>query len=59
MGAPDRDIAQAQGFIAPPDYRRHRPEATLLYQVVAEHYRPRNAGATACMGCLKGLSVAA
>jgi ribosomal protein S27E len=38
MGAPDRDIAQAEGFIAPPGYRRHRPEATLLYQLVAEHY---------------------
>jgi hypothetical protein len=38
MGAPDRDIAQAKGFIAPHGYRRHRPEATLLYQLVAEHY---------------------
>jgi len=38
MGAPDRDIAQAKDFIAPPGYRRHRPEATLLYQLVAEHY---------------------
>jgi ribosomal protein S27E len=38
MGAPDRDIAQAKGFIAPNGYRRHRPEATLLYQLVAEHY---------------------
>jgi hypothetical protein len=32
------DIAQAKDFIAPPGYRRHRPEATLLYQLVAEHY---------------------
>ena len=38
MGSPDRDIAQAKDFIAPPGYRRHRPEATLLYQLVAEHY---------------------
>jgi len=38
MGAPDRDIAQAKDFIAPPGYSRHRPEATLLYQLVAEHY---------------------
>ena len=38
MGAPDRDIAQAKDFIAPPGYRRHRPETTLLYQLVAEHY---------------------
>ena len=35
---PERDIAQAEGFIAPPGYRRHRPETTLLYQLVAEHY---------------------
>jgi len=38
MGAPERDIAQAKDFIAPPGYLRHRPEATLLYQLVAEHY---------------------
>ncbi len=38
MGAPDRDIAQAKDFIAPPGYSRHRPEATLLYQLVAQHY---------------------
>jgi len=38
MGAPDRDIAQARSFIAPPGYRRHRPETTLLYRLVAEHY---------------------
>ena len=38
MGLPERDIAQAEGFIAPPGYRRHRPETTLLYQIVAEHY---------------------
>jgi len=38
MGSLDRDIAQAKDFIAPPGYRRRRPEATLLYQLVAEHY---------------------
>ena len=38
MDAPDRDIAQAKDFIAPPAYQRHRPETTLLYQLVAEHY---------------------
>ena len=38
MGWPDRDIAQAAGFIAPPGYSRHRPETTLLYRLVAEHY---------------------
>lgn len=26
MGSPDRDIAQAKDFIAPPGYLRHRPE---------------------------------
>jgi hypothetical protein len=38
MAAMARDIAQAAGFIAPPGYQRHRPEATLLYRLVAEHY---------------------
>jgi hypothetical protein len=38
MVAPDRDIAQARGFIAPPGYSRHRPESTLLHRLVAEHY---------------------
>jgi ribosomal protein S27E len=38
MGLPDRDTAQAKGFVAPPGYARHRPETTLLYQLVAEHY---------------------
>jgi hypothetical protein len=37
MGAPERDIAQAKDFIAPPGYQRRRPEATLLYRLVAEH----------------------
>jgi hypothetical protein len=41
MGAPERDIAQAKDFIAPPGYQRHRPEATLLYRLVAEHYSGR------------------
>jgi hypothetical protein len=36
MGAPERDIAQAKDFIAPPGYQRHRPEATLLYRVPAQ-----------------------
>jgi len=38
MGAPDGDIAQAKELIAPPGYSRHRPEATLLHRLVAEHY---------------------
>jgi ribosomal protein S27E len=38
MGWPERDIAQTAGFIAPPGYQRHRPETTLLYRLVAEHY---------------------
>jgi hypothetical protein len=38
MGLPDRDIAQAKGFIAPPGYSRHRPESTLLYTLVADHF---------------------
>jgi len=38
MVAMARDFAQAKGFIEPPGYRRHRPESTLLYRLVAEHY---------------------
>jgi len=38
MASPDCDVAQAKDFIAPPGYLRHRPETTLLYQLVAEHY---------------------
>jgi hypothetical protein len=38
MVALARDFAQAKGFIEPPGYRRHRPESTLLYRLVAEHY---------------------
>lgn len=45
MGAPERDIAQAKGFIAPPGHGRHRPETTLLYQLVAEHYPRFRSGA--------------
>ncbi len=26
------------GFVDPPGYTRHRPETTLLYQLVAQHY---------------------
>ena len=33
-----RDLAEAGGFIAPPGYRRHQPETTLLYRIVAEHF---------------------
>jgi hypothetical protein len=32
MGTAAHDFAQAKGFIAPPGYRRHFPEATLLYE---------------------------
>lgn len=28
----------AKGFMAPLGYRRHRPETTLLYRIVAEHH---------------------
>jgi hypothetical protein len=35
MGWPERDIAQAAGFIPPPGYSRHRPESMLLYRIVA------------------------
>ena len=38
MVALARDFAQSKGFIEPPGYRRHRPEATLLYRLVAKHY---------------------
>ncbi len=31
-------LRQDAGFIAPPGYARHRPETTLLYRLVAEHY---------------------
>ena len=37
MLATDRDFAQAKDFIASPGSQRHRPETTLLCQLVAEH----------------------
>jgi ribosomal protein S27E len=30
--------ARAPAFVDPPGYARHRPEATLLYQLVQQHY---------------------
>jgi hypothetical protein len=30
MIAPDRDIVQVKGIVAPPGYAQHRPESTLL-----------------------------
>ena len=32
-----KGLAQA-GFAAAPKYQRHRPEATLLYRLVEQHY---------------------
>jgi len=29
---------RAPPFIDPPGYGRHRPEATLLYQLIGQHY---------------------
>jgi hypothetical protein len=29
---------RAPAFIDPPGYARHRPESTLLYQLVEQHY---------------------
>ncbi len=29
---------RAPPFVDPPGYGRHRPEATLLYQLVQQHY---------------------
>ena len=49
MGTPAHDFAQSRGFLAPPGYGRHRPEATLLYQIVAEHY-PRVSGGAGAGG---------
>ena len=31
---------RAPGFVDPPGYARHRPETTLLYQLVEQHYPP-------------------
>jgi ribosomal protein S27E len=36
--ASERARARAPPFIDPPGYARHRPEATLLYQLVERHY---------------------
>ena len=38
MATPARDFAHSKDIIEPPGYRRHRPEATLLYRLVARHY---------------------
>jgi hypothetical protein len=54
MDASGHDISQAKDFIAPPGYSRHRPETTLLYQLIAEYYlrfRDRRAAeASECPG---------
>ena len=31
---------RAPAFVDPPGYARHRPETTLLYQLVEQHYPP-------------------
>ena len=36
--ASERARPRAPPFIDPPDYARHRPEATLLYELVERHY---------------------
>lgn len=36
--ASERTRPRAPPFIDPPGYARHRPEATLLYQIVERHY---------------------
>jgi hypothetical protein len=36
--ASERTRPRAPPFIDPPGYVRHRPEATLLYEVVERHY---------------------
>ena len=36
--ASERTRPRAPPFIEPPGYTRHRPEATLLYQLVEKHY---------------------
>lgn len=38
MDASGRDISQATDFIAPRGYSRHRPEKTLLYELIADYY---------------------
>jgi hypothetical protein len=46
---------RAPPFIDPPGYERHRPEATLLYQLVERHYAEFVAAreASGCGGRLK------
>jgi hypothetical protein len=36
--ASERARPRAPPFIDPPGYARHRPEATLLYQIIERHY---------------------
>jgi len=36
--ASERTRPRAPPFIDPPGYARHRPEATLLYQIIERHY---------------------
>ena len=38
MATRGAEHARAPVFIDPPGYTRHRPEQTLLYQIVAQHY---------------------
>jgi hypothetical protein len=37
-GAARARTFRAPPFLDPPGYGRHRPEATLLYQLVKQHY---------------------
>jgi hypothetical protein len=39
--ASERARRRAPPFIDPPGYARHRPEATLLYELVERHYADR------------------
>jgi len=45
--ASERARPRAPPFIDPSDYARHRPEATLLYQLVERHY-PEFVAVAAC-----------
>ena len=47
--ASERARPRAPPFIDPPGYARHRPEATLLYQLVGRHY-PEFVAARAAAG---------
>jgi hypothetical protein len=38
MASERAERLRAPPFIDPPGYGRHRPEATLLYQLVERHY---------------------